>query len=83
MRAIRPQQEHEIGEKEQCNPRKVVIVGAGDVGTFFAYALLQSGTAESTVLIDKRYELAEGQAFDLAHGNSDKPVSRQFKEGLR
>lgn len=52
----------------QLNPRKVVIVGAGDVGASFAYALLQSGTAESIVLLDVRRELAEGQALDLAHG---------------
>jgi L-lactate dehydrogenase len=32
------------------------------------YALLQSGPAESIVLIDARQELAEGQALDLAHG---------------
>jgi len=54
--------------KTQCNSRKVVIVGAGDVGASFAYALLQSGTAESIVLVDVRHELAEGQALDLAHG---------------
>jgi hypothetical protein len=48
--------------------RKVVIVGAGDVGASFAYALLQSGSAECIVLIDSRKELAEGQALDLAHG---------------
>lgn len=54
--------------EKQCNSRKVVIVGAGDVGASFAYALLQSGTAESIVLIDSRKELAEGQALDLAQG---------------
>ena len=50
------------------NSRKVVIVGSGDVGASFAYALLQSGSAQSIVLIDSRKELAEGQALDLAHG---------------
>ncbi|MGB7567215.1 MAG: L-lactate dehydrogenase [Chitinivibrionales bacterium] len=54
--------------EKQCTTRKVVIVGAGDVGASFAYALLQSGTAESIVLIDARQELAEGQALDLAQG---------------
>ena len=54
--------------KRPCNSRKVVIVGAGDVGASFAYALLQSGTAESIVLLDSRRELAEGQALDLADG---------------
>ncbi len=48
--------------------RKTVIVGAGDVGAAFAYALLQSGTAESIVLVDARQAQAEGQASDLAHG---------------
>lgn len=55
--------------------RKVVIVGAGDVGASFAYALLQSGTAESIVLVDARQELAEGQALDLAHGLSFVPAT--------
>ena len=48
--------------------RKVVVVGAGDVGAAFAYALLQSGTAEHIVLVDARKAQAEGQASDLAHG---------------
>lgn len=54
--------------EKQCNARKVVIVGAGDVGASFAYALLQSGTAEEIVLIDSRHEQANGQALDLAQG---------------
>jgi len=54
--------------KKQGQPRKVVIVGAGDVGASFAYALLQNGAAESIVLIDARQEQAEGQALDLSHG---------------
>lgn len=54
--------------ERHCNSRKVVIVGSGDVGASFAYALLQSGTAESIVLVDARREQAEGQALDLAHG---------------
>ncbi|MFA6104588.1 MAG: L-lactate dehydrogenase [Victivallaceae bacterium] len=53
---------------KKCDSRKVVIVGAGDVGASFAYALLQSGTAESIVLVDARHEQAKGQALDLAHG---------------
>lgn len=53
---------------QASNVRKVVIVGTGDVGASFAYALLQSGTAESIVLVDARRELAEGQALDLAQG---------------
>jgi L-lactate dehydrogenase len=52
----------------QDGARKGVVVGAGDVGASFAYALLQNGAAESIVLIDARQEQAEGQALDLSHG---------------
>lgn len=54
--------------QEPVFTRKVVIVGAGDVGSTFAYALALNGVAESICLIDKNRELAEGQALDLAHG---------------
>lgn len=48
--------------------RKVVIVGAGAVGSTFAYALSREGTADEIVLTDLDEDLAEGQALDLAHG---------------
>ena len=48
--------------------RKVVIVGAGAVGSEAAYALAQSGAAEEIVLTDLNAGLATGQALDLAHG---------------
>ncbi|MBS3732602.1 MAG: L-lactate dehydrogenase [Desulfobacterales bacterium] len=48
--------------------RKVVIVGAGAVGSTFAYALAQSGQADGIVLIDKNRDFAEGQVMDLLHG---------------
>lgn len=48
--------------------RKVVVVGAGNVGASFCYALAQSGLADEIVLTDRNAELAEGQAMDLAHG---------------
>lgn len=48
--------------------RKVVIVGAGAVGSEAAYALAQSGAAEEIVLTDLNEGLATGQALDLAHG---------------
>jgi L-lactate dehydrogenase len=49
-------------------PRKVVIVGAGAVGSTFAYALAQKGLADEIDLIDANRDLAEGQVLDLAHG---------------
>lgn len=48
--------------------RKVVIVGAGAVGSTFAYALAQKGIADQICLIDVNPGFAEGQALDLAHG---------------
>ena len=39
-------------------PRKVVIVGAGAVGSTFAYALAQSGLADEIALRDANHELA-------------------------
>lgn len=49
-------------------PRKVVIVGAGAVGSTFAFALAQKGLAEEISLIDMNPDYVEGQVLDLAHG---------------
>src|SRR5438270_1869923 len=48
-------------------PTRVAIVGAGNVGATFAYALLLSGLASEIVLIDANRAKAEGEAMDLAH----------------
>ncbi len=48
--------------------RKVVVIGAGSVGTAYIYALLPSGLAGKIVLIDKDKNRAEGEALDLVHG---------------
>jgi L-lactate dehydrogenase len=50
--------------------RKVVIVGTGQVGSTFAFALMVSGLSTSIVLIDQSRELAEGHEMDLNHGLS-------------
>src|ERR1035437_2797068 len=60
-------------------PRKVVIVGAGAVGSAFAYALAQSGLADEIALRDANHELAMGQVLDLAHGQAFFP-SVQIRE---
>jgi len=64
---------------EIWKPRKVVIVGAGAVGSTFAYALAQNGSADEIVLSDANRELAMGQALDLAHGQAFFP-SVQLRE---
>jgi L-lactate dehydrogenase len=55
---------------EPWKPRKVVIVGAGAVGSTFAYALAQSGLADEIALRDANHELALGQVLDLVHGQA-------------
>lgn len=48
--------------------RKVTIVGAGSVGSTFAYALAQSGLADEIAITDMNKNFAEGQALDLVQG---------------
>lgn len=48
-------------------PTRVAVVGVGNVGTTFAYALLLSGLAAEIVLIDANRAKAEGEAMDLNH----------------
>lgn len=47
--------------------RRVAVVGAGHVGSTFAYALLLNGLATEIVLIDVNRAKAEGEAMDLNH----------------
>lgn len=46
---------------------KIAIVGAGRVGSTFAYALANSGLVREIVLIDADVPRAEGEAMDIAH----------------
>jgi L-lactate dehydrogenase len=48
--------------------RKVVIIGAGAVGSTYCYALMHTGLADEVVLIDIDHELVEGEVMDLSHG---------------
>jgi len=56
----------ESGAKGGCSS-KVVVIGAGAVGSTFAYALMISGLASEIVLIDRNREKALGEAMDLSH----------------
>lgn len=40
------------------HPRKVLVVGAGAMGSTFCYALAQSGLADEIMLIDRNETLA-------------------------
>lgn len=46
---------------------KVTIVGAGRVGSTFAYSLATSGLVQEIVLVDADPARAEGEAMDIAH----------------
>ncbi len=48
-------------------PVRVAVVGCGNVGATFAYALQLSGLAAEIVLIDANHAKAEGEAMDLNH----------------
>lgn len=52
---------------EDRRPVRVAVVGTGNVGSTFAYALLLSGLASEIVLIDANRAKAEGEAMDLNH----------------
>jgi len=54
-------------QEHALHPRKVAVVGAGQVGSTFAYALLLNGLVGEIVLIDINYKRAEGEAMDLNH----------------
>lgn len=47
---------------------KIVIIGAGAVGSTFAFTMMRSGLAGEIVLIDANKERAEGEVMDLNHG---------------
>jgi L-lactate dehydrogenase len=48
--------------------KKIVIVGAGFVGSSTAFALMTKGVAKEICLIDTDENKAEGEAMDLMHG---------------
>lgn len=48
--------------------RKVVLIGAGAVGTAYAYSLVNQGIVTDLYLIDANVDKSTGEAMDLAHG---------------
>jgi L-lactate dehydrogenase len=49
---------------------KIAIIGAGNVGSTFAFSLMISGLVREIVIIDKNEVLAKGEIMDLNHGLS-------------
>ncbi len=65
-------------------PRKLGIIGAGAVGTSFAFTLIQSGLVEEIVMVDPAREKLQGEISDLNHGLAFLPPVRvragEFKD---
>ena len=55
--------------------RKVVIVGAGHVGSHVGYALISQSLADEIVYIDSDHAKAVAQAFDLTDATNYLPVA--------
>src|SRR5215469_16485483 len=53
--------------RERPHPSRIAIVGAGNVGATYAYALLLNRLCSEIVLIDSNHAKAEGEAMDLNH----------------
>jgi len=61
---------------------KVVIIGCGNVGMSYAYALLNQRTSvNELVLIDINEKKAEGEAMDLNHGLAFGPSNINIRVG--
>jgi L-lactate dehydrogenase len=52
----------------QAGQKKVVVVGAGSVGTAYIYALLPTGVAGQIALVDVDENRVKGEVMDLSHG---------------
>ena len=52
------------------NRGKVVIIGAGSVGTSIAYSMINQSLCQEIVIIDINKAKAEGEAFDGPRGSS-------------
>lgn len=61
--------------------RKVVLVGAGFVGTSFAYSALNQGGIDELVLIDVNKDKIIGEEMDLSHGLPYAPHKMLIKAG--
>lgn len=61
--------------------RKVVIVGAGHVGSHVGYALISQSLADEIVYIDSDHAKAVAQAFDLTDATNYLPVRTKVIAG--
>lgn len=52
---------------DEAHPTRIAVVGVGNVGATFAYAMTLNGLASEIVLVDANRQRAEGEAMDLVH----------------
>ena len=70
---------HECGDKMK---NKVVLIGCGNVGMSYAYALLNQRTyVNELALIDLNKERVEGEVMDLNHCLAFSPSKIKIKVG--
>ncbi|AKK12103.1 L-lactate dehydrogenase [Corynebacterium uterequi] len=60
---------------------KVVLIGAGDVGIAYAYALVNQGTVDHLAIIDIDEKKLEGNVMDLNHGVVWAPSRTRVSKG--
>lgn len=53
--------------EQHSHPTRIAVVGTGNVGSTYAYALLLNRLSSEIVLIDANRAKAEGEAMDLNH----------------
>ncbi len=62
-------------------PRKVAIIGDGAVGSSIAYTLMLGHGVNEIVIVDLNKDKAEGDALDMADGQSFLSVPKSVKAG--
>lgn len=66
---------------KQIVGNKVVLIGAGDVGVAYAYALVNQGTVDHLAIIDIDEKKLEGNVMDLNHGTVWAASNTRFSKG--
>ena len=67
---------------KQIVGNKVVLIGAGDVGVTYAYALVNQGTVDHLAIIDIDQKKLEGNVMDLNHGTVWAASNTRVSQGM-
>jgi len=66
-----------------CKTEKIAIIGAGRVGTTFAFAALIRNIVAEVMLVDIDQERCKGEVLDLAHGLSHVNSGKVYQGTLK